>query len=223
MVHLRNSKSIRVGHPLTNIRDNISTGKCHALLLLVSVLPLSSRSPDFSSDYIILRDQTSLTISGTLLELSNTQRGHIPIMPVSLFRSCNSALDKSKNQGQSWMVALQRVASHVGIPCNERADQNAKQLDESSHSLDPQKSKYIIITYIGKCTVRTQNTKSLGESLKTHASEGPIPRPACTQARMEGGHLLQCTGLDEYPTDDVDSRYWKARYQMVKKLSMGVG
>ncbi|GFV73251.1 reverse transcriptase [Trichonephila clavipes] len=42
-------------------------------------------------------------------------------------------------------------------------------------------------------------------------------------ARMNGDHLLQCTGLDEYPTDDVVSRYWEARRQMVKKFLMGVG
>ncbi|GFV27743.1 hypothetical protein TNCV_4169651 [Trichonephila clavipes] len=26
---------------------------------------------------------------------------------------------------------------------------------------------------------------------------------------MDGNHLLQCTELDEYPTDDVVSRYWE--------------
>ncbi|GFV36675.1 reverse transcriptase [Trichonephila clavipes] len=47
--------------------------------------------------------------------------------------------------------------------------------------------------------------------------------PVCSHARMDGNHLLQCTGLDEYPTDDIVSQYWKARRQMVKKPSMGVG
>ncbi|GFW31459.1 hypothetical protein TNCV_1288061 [Trichonephila clavipes] len=36
---------------------------------------------------------------------------------------------------------------------------------------------------------------------------------------MDGDHLLQSTGLDEYPTDDVVSQYWEARRQMVKKPS----
>ncbi|GFW60985.1 reverse transcriptase [Trichonephila clavipes] len=30
--------------------------------------------------------------------------------------------------------------------------------------------------------------------------------PLCDHARIDGDHLLQCTGLDEYPTDDVVSR-----------------
>ncbi|GFT95806.1 reverse transcriptase [Trichonephila clavipes] len=47
--------------------------------------------------------------------------------------------------------------------------------------------------------------------------------PFCSHARMDGMHLLQSTGLDEYPTDDIVSRYWKARRQMVKKPSMDIG
>ncbi|GFT79958.1 reverse transcriptase [Trichonephila clavipes] len=46
--------------------------------------------------------------------------------------------------------------------------------------------------------------------------------PLCGHARMHGDHLLHCIGLDEYPTDDVVSRYWEARRQMVKKPTMGV-
>ncbi|GFT13722.1 reverse transcriptase [Trichonephila clavipes] len=42
--------------------------------------------------------------------------------------------------------------------------------------------------------------------------------PFCGNARMDGDHLLQCTGLD-----DIVSQYWKARRQMVKKPSTGVG
>ncbi|GFX20837.1 hypothetical protein TNCV_78921 [Trichonephila clavipes] len=40
---------------------------------------------------------------------------------------------------------------------------------------------------------------------------------------MNGDHLLQCTGLDEYPTGDVVSLYWVARRQMVNNPSTGVG
>ncbi|GFT75555.1 reverse transcriptase [Trichonephila clavipes] len=29
--------------------------------------------------------------------------------------------------------------------------------------------------------------------------------PLCGYARMDGGHLLQCTGLNEYPADDIIS------------------
>ncbi|GFW89867.1 reverse transcriptase [Trichonephila clavipes] len=47
--------------------------------------------------------------------------------------------------------------------------------------------------------------------------------PLCGHARMDGNHLLQCTGLDEYPTDDIVSWYWEARCQMVRKQSTGVG
>ncbi|GFU49897.1 reverse transcriptase [Trichonephila clavipes] len=47
--------------------------------------------------------------------------------------------------------------------------------------------------------------------------------PLCGHARMGGDHLLQCTGLVEYPADDIISQYWEARCQMVKKLSSGFG
>ncbi|GFU90622.1 reverse transcriptase [Trichonephila clavipes] len=47
--------------------------------------------------------------------------------------------------------------------------------------------------------------------------------PLCGHARMDGDHLLQCTGVDEYPTDDIVSRYWEAWRQMVKKPSTGIG
>ncbi|GFV39499.1 reverse transcriptase [Trichonephila clavipes] len=47
--------------------------------------------------------------------------------------------------------------------------------------------------------------------------------PLCGHARMDGNHLLQCTRLDEYPADDIVSRYWEARCQMVRKPSTGVG
>ncbi|GFU18790.1 hypothetical protein TNCV_1085361 [Trichonephila clavipes] len=49
-----------------------------------------------------------------------------------------------------------------------------------------------------------------------------LMRPAllCGDARMDDDYLLQCTGLDEYPTDDRISRYLNARRQMgyVKSL-----
>ncbi|GFV12794.1 reverse transcriptase [Trichonephila clavipes] len=45
----------------------------------------------------------------------------------------------------------------------------------------------------------------------------------CYHARMDGDHLLQCTGLVKYPADDIVSQYWEARRQMVKKPSTGVG
>ncbi|GFS75243.1 histone-lysine N-methyltransferase SETMAR [Trichonephila clavipes] len=45
----------------------------------------------------------------------------------------------------------------------------------------------------------------------------------CGHARMDGGHLLRCTGHDEYPTHDIASRHWEARRQMIKKPRMGVG
>ncbi|GFX37671.1 reverse transcriptase [Trichonephila clavipes] len=47
--------------------------------------------------------------------------------------------------------------------------------------------------------------------------------PLCSHVRMDGDHLLQCTRLDEYPTDVIVSRYWEARPQIVKKRSTGVG
>ncbi|GFU07437.1 reverse transcriptase [Trichonephila clavipes] len=47
--------------------------------------------------------------------------------------------------------------------------------------------------------------------------------PHCSRARMDSNPLLHCTGLVEYPTDDIVSRYWEVRRQMVKKPSTDVG
>ncbi|GFU66975.1 reverse transcriptase [Trichonephila clavipes] len=46
--------------------------------------------------------------------------------------------------------------------------------------------------------------------------------PLCGHARMNDNHLLQCTGLYEYPTADINSLYWEVRRQMVKKPSTGI-
>ncbi|GFU35388.1 reverse transcriptase [Trichonephila clavipes] len=46
--------------------------------------------------------------------------------------------------------------------------------------------------------------------------------PLCSHTRMDDDHLLQCTGLDDYPADNVVSRYREAWRQMVKKPSMTV-
>ncbi|GFW94272.1 hypothetical protein TNCV_1432111 [Trichonephila clavipes] len=48
----------------------------------------------------------------------------------------------------------------------------------------------------------------------------PLQHP---QLVVDGDHLLQCTQFNEYPTDNVVSRYWEARRQMAKKPSTGVG
>ncbi|GFV91696.1 reverse transcriptase [Trichonephila clavipes] len=41
--------------------------------------------------------------------------------------------------------------------------------------------------------------------------------PLCVHVKMDGDHLLQCIGLDEYPIDDIGSRYCETRRQIVKK------
>ncbi|GFW69207.1 transposable element Tcb1 transposase [Trichonephila clavipes] len=47
--------------------------------------------------------------------------------------------------------------------------------------------------------------------------------PLCGHGRMDSDYLFQCTEADEYPNDDIVSRYREAQCQMVKKPSMGVG
>ncbi|GFU82101.1 reverse transcriptase [Trichonephila clavipes] len=44
----------------------------------------------------------------------------------------------------------------------------------------------------------------------------------CGHARMDSDLLLQCTGLVNYPIDDILSRYWEAWSQMVKKSNMDI-
>ncbi|GFT20570.1 reverse transcriptase [Trichonephila clavipes] len=46
--------------------------------------------------------------------------------------------------------------------------------------------------------------------------------PLCGHGRMDGHHLLQCTGRDEYPTYSIARTHYKARRQMVKRPSTGV-
>ncbi|GFW95871.1 reverse transcriptase [Trichonephila clavipes] len=55
---------------------------------------------------------------------------------------------------------------------------------------------------------------------------GVAPKEACqhcVHARIDSKHLLQCTVFNKYPADDIISRYWEARRQMVKKKSTSVG
>ncbi|GFX64329.1 reverse transcriptase [Trichonephila clavipes] len=47
--------------------------------------------------------------------------------------------------------------------------------------------------------------------------------PLCGHATMDSDHLLQCTRLDEYQTDDVVRRNREALRQMVKKPSTSLG
>ncbi|GFT68955.1 reverse transcriptase [Trichonephila clavipes] len=46
--------------------------------------------------------------------------------------------------------------------------------------------------------------------------------PFSGHVKMDGAHLLQCTGLVEYPTDDIVSWYWEAWHQEAKP-STGIG
>ncbi|GFU42527.1 reverse transcriptase [Trichonephila clavipes] len=132
------------------------------------------------------------------------------------------------------------VPSHVEIPDNERADQKAKQVVESSQpvvSLTLRRSKSVISTCIDKCTAVTQETKSLIKPWETLVTVAPILRHleraeavACfclttgsqiftsvwrSIARfgsLDGDHLLQFSGLNEWQTNDGISGYWDARY-----------
>ncbi|GFU92361.1 hypothetical protein TNCV_823871 [Trichonephila clavipes] len=47
--------------------------------------------------------------------------------------------------------------------------------------------------------------------------------PLGGHAGMFDDHMLQCTGFNEYPAEDVASRYLDVRHQMVKKPSTGIG
>ncbi|GFU54159.1 reverse transcriptase [Trichonephila clavipes] len=137
-----------------------------------------------------------------------------------------------------WTVALQWVPRHVGIPDNDRADQNAKQGAESSQPEVPltfRRAKSIIFKFVDKYTIVAQKINCLGKSWKNSGhcginSEAPGDSRGCCSnspnhrsCRMDGDPLLQCTGLDEYQTEEIVSRYWEARRQMIKKPSTGVG
>ncbi|GFU34055.1 hypothetical protein TNCV_3198711 [Trichonephila clavipes] len=46
--------------------------------------------------------------------------------------------------------------------------------------------------------------------------------PHIGYTRMDDDHPLQCTEHDEYPTEDIVSRYWEARHHMFKRPSMAL-
>ncbi|GFW32295.1 reverse transcriptase [Trichonephila clavipes] len=133
------------------------------------------------------------------------------------------------------------VPSPFRIPGNERADQKGKQRTESSPPEVPltfRRAESIISTYIDKYIAVTWSlwvlsrgtwreprlllafTNPPNMTFWEYTSTGLTW--LCGHARMDGELLLQCTGLDKYPTDDVVSRYWEARRQMVKKPRTGV-
>ncbi|GFW41610.1 reverse transcriptase [Trichonephila clavipes] len=135
---------------------------------------------------------------------------------------------------------------------NRKVNQRAES-PQQVVSLTLRRAKSIISTRIDKYTAMTQNTKRLGKPWETLAAVDPIPRrleraedvtsfrltsehdfywfglaadeacPLCGHSRMDDEHLFQCSGLDEYPTDDVVSRYWEARHQIVKTPRTDIG
>ncbi|GFX38627.1 reverse transcriptase [Trichonephila clavipes] len=133
----------------------------------------------------------------------------------------------------------------------DQKDKHGAESSQLEVPLTLRTAKSIISPHTDKYTAATQKTKSLGKPWETFATVDLIPRLArfrltsghefwgvylhwlglaadkacllCGHASMDGDHLSQCTELDEYPTDDIVSRYWEARRQMVKKPSTGVG
>ncbi|GFV73880.1 hypothetical protein TNCV_2625831 [Trichonephila clavipes] len=65
----------------------------------------------------------------------------------------------------------------------------------------------------------TTGHDSLGVYFYWHGVDAYEVFPLCSHARMDSSHLLKCTGLNEYPAEDIVSRYWDARRQMVKNPS----
>ncbi|GFY27333.1 reverse transcriptase [Trichonephila clavipes] len=135
--------------------------------------------------------------------------------------------------------------SQVMLGSRTKEDKQGAESYQTEVLLTLGKSKGIIFTIIGKYTTMTQKTKSIGhcgfnpgaplERAKSvvrfrlkagHNFLGVYLHwlglaadeacPLCGHARMDGDHLLQCTGLDEYTIEDIVSRYWEARRQMVK-------
>ena len=47
--------------------------------------------------------------------------------------------------------------------------------------------------------------------------------PLGGHARMDGDHLKHCVALNQHPTDDIVSRYWEARRQMVERPRTSAG
>lgn len=172
---------------------------------------------------------------------------------------CRTKLAELISRG--WVVVLQWVPGHVGIPGNERADAKAKQGAESSQPDLPMtltRAKNLINISVKYATTENLQNACSGKKWETLATVGPIPRhleraeavarfrlatghdylgvhlhriglaesescPLCGQARMDGDHLLDCSHLDNYATDDLVGRYWEARRAMVQKPSTGVG
>ncbi|GFW31416.1 reverse transcriptase [Trichonephila clavipes] len=130
---------------------------------------------------------------------------------------------------------------------DQKAKQGAESTQPEA-PLTLRRAKSIISTYIDKYTgPKNEFWKAMGETLTTVSPiPKPLERAEsvahfrlttghgflgvylhwlgvacslCGHARMEGEHLLRCTG---HPTDDIVSGYWEARRQMVKKSSTSV-
>ncbi|GFV19716.1 reverse transcriptase [Trichonephila clavipes] len=233
MLNLRNPKDLTLQRFDVNYRRHDWRRQITWKCLRMNVANLLRQNPYQNLPRVIRREIRTRALSNNI--------------PTDCLNTIQCRAEFAELISYGWTVALQWVPSHVGIPGNERADQKAKQGAESSQlevSLTLRRVKGIIFTFIDKYTTEIQNTKSHGKLLSLwiqsrgtwraesvaclrlttahdfweYASTGLT----CLLCRMDADHLLQCAGLDEYPTDDIVSRYWEALRQMVKP-STGVG
>ncbi|GFX64601.1 reverse transcriptase [Trichonephila clavipes] len=90
-----------------------------------------------------------------------------------------------------WTVALQWVPSHVGTLTT--VDPIPKHLERGE-------------AFAQFCL--TTGPDFLEVYLHWLGVVANVASPIFSPARMDGDHLLQCTGFDKYPTDDIVSQYW---------------
>ena len=117
--------------------------------------------------------------------------------PTDCLRTIQCRLKMAELITQGWIVVLQWVPSHVGIPGNERADRKARQgaegaLDEVPMTLS--RAKHMINTCVNRFSLAAQKSESLGKQWETLAAVGPIPishlerSEAAARFRLTTGH-----------------------------------
>ncbi|GFU75054.1 reverse transcriptase [Trichonephila clavipes] len=109
----------------------------------------------------------------------------------------------------------------LGCPNNDRTDKKIRHDSKFQETWKTKGNPDLISKHLKKAEAvarfcLTTEHDFLGVYLNCLGQAADEPCPLCGHARMDDDHLLQCTELDEYPTDDVARWHWETQRQLVK-------